>query len=68
MGKKIALEERMFLLKKFNIKGIHVAATTLNLLKELERDMPKEDTKMLFEFLAEDWENILLGRKEAKKP
>ena len=58
----------MRLLTKFNVKVTHVAVTTLHLLKDMEGDLPKEDSKMLFDFLAEDWENILLGRKEAKKP
>ena len=57
----------MRLLTKFTIKVTHAAATTLNLLKETEGDLPKEDSKMLFDFLAKDWANILLGRKEAKK-
>ena len=63
-----ALEERMCLLTKFTVKVIHVAATTLHLLKDQEGDLLKEDSKMLFDFLAEDWDNILLGRKDAKKP
>ena len=63
-----ALEERMCLLTKFAVKVTHVTATTLNLLKDIEGDLPKEDSKILFDFLVEDWENILLARKEAKKP
>ena len=62
------LEERMHLLTKFIVKVTRVAATTLHLLKDMEGDFPKEDSKMLFDFLVEDWENILLGRKEAKQP
>lgn len=58
----------MFLLTKFTITVTHATATTLNLLKDMEGDLPKEDTRMLFDFLAENWANILLGRKEAKKP
>ena len=62
------LEERMHLLTKFTVKVTHAAATTLNLLKDSEGDLLKEDSKMLFDFLVKDLENILLGRKEAKKP
>lgn len=46
----------------------HASDTTLHLLKDQEGDLPKEDSKMLFDFLAKDWANILLGKKEAKKP
>ena len=62
------LEERMCLLAKFTIKVMHVAATMLHLLKDQEGDLTNKDSRMLFDFLAEDWANILLGRKEAKKP
>ena len=66
--RKNALEERMRVLKKIIVKVTHAVATTLHLLKDLEGDLPKEDPKMLFDFLVEDWANNLLGRKEAKKP
>ena len=58
----------MHLLTQFTVKVTHAAATTLKLLKDTEGDLPKEDSKMLFNFLAKYWANILLGRKEAKKP
>ena len=61
------LEERMCLFTKFMVKVTHATTTTLILLKDIEGDLPKEDYKMLFDFLVEDWANILLGRKEAKK-
>ena len=63
-----ALEERMRLLTKFTVKVTHVTTTILNLLKDTKGELLKEDPKMLFAFLVEDWENILLGRKKDKKP
>ena len=64
-----SLEERMILLAKFKIKVTYVVSTTLHLLKDnQEGDLTNEDSRMLFDFLAEDWANILLKRKDEKKP
>ena len=57
----------MYLLTKFMVKVTHAASTTLCLLKDVEGDLSKEDSKILFDFLVKDLVNIILGRKEAKK-
>ena len=57
----------MRLLTKFTVKVTHAATTTLCLLKDVDGDLSKEDSKIIFDFLAEYWTNVLLGRKEAKK-
>lgn len=58
----------MCLLTKVIVKVTHVVATTLHLLKDQEGDLTKEDSRMLFDFLVEDWAKILLGGEDAKKP
>lgn len=64
-----ASKERVRLLSKFTIKVTHVVATTLHLLKDnQEEDLTHEDSRMLFNFLVEDWANILLKEKDEKKP
>ena len=64
-----ALEERVRLLEKFTIKVTYMAATTLYLLKDnQEGDLTHEDSRLLFNFLAEDWANFLLKGKDEKKP
>lgn len=56
-------------MSKFTIKVTHVVATTLHLLNDnQEEDLTHEDSGMLFNFLAEDWANILLKEKDEKKP
>ena len=62
-----ALEERMTLLTKFTVKETYAKTTTLCLLKDDEGDLSKEDSKIIFDFLVEDWVNILLGSKVSKK-
>ena len=54
-------------LDQVHVKVTHATATTLCLLKDVEGDLSKENIKMFFDFLEEDWANVLLGRKEAKK-
>lgn len=64
-----ALEERVRILAKFTIKVTHVAATTLHLLKDnQDGDLTNEDARMLFDFLVDNWANILLKGKDEKKP
>ena len=48
------LEERIHLLPKFIVKVTHVATTTLYLIKDVEGDLYKEDSKILFDSLVED--------------
>lgn len=67
--KCIALEEGFTLFSKFTLKMTHVVATTLRLLDhELEEEgMGKEDSKLLYKFLAEDQAKVLLVGKGKKK-
>lgn len=44
----------MGILTKFTIKVTHDVTTTLCLLKDAKGDLPREDSKLLFDFLAED--------------
>ena len=57
----------MCLLTKFTVKVTHATTTTLYLPKDVDGDLSKEESKMIFDFLVEDWVNILLRRKEAMK-
>ena len=60
-----ALEEGFFTFSKFGLKVTHVVATTLQLLAQEKEDMgmDMEDHKLLFMFLANDWDRILLDAK-----
>lgn len=57
----------MGLLTKLIVKVTHAKTTTLCLLREAKGDLPREDSKLLYDFLVEDWVNVLLGKKEFKK-
>lgn len=63
------LEEGFTLFSKFTLKVTHTAATTLQLLAhELEEEgLQKEDSKLLYNFLTEDWAKVLLIGKGKKK-
>lgn len=52
-----AVEEGFSLFSKFTLKVTHAAATTLQLLVDAseEDNLGKEDSKLLYGFLAEDW-------------
>ena len=64
-----ALEEGFTLFSKFTLKVTHVVATTLELLahESEEEGLRKEDSKLLYNFLAKDWAKVLLAEKGNKQ-
>lgn len=65
----MAMEEGFNLFSKFTLKVMHMMATTLQLLanKLEEENLGKEDTKLHYNFLTEDWVKVLVDGKGKKK-
>ena len=65
LDQRIKLLEEGYYSSKFSLKVTHATTTTLQLLayKKDEIGMDMEDNKLLFKFLVEDWDWVLLDGK-----
>ena len=69
MDSYMEVEKGFNLFSMFIIKVTHVVATSIQLLANNleEENLGKEDRKLLYNFLTNDWDKVLMARKGKKK-